>query len=212
LFSYASNKKSQPKHYTVAAVGIFVFATLSLSSIRTYAFEGTTVEVKGVSTNIEKRPIEIVSVGKLKILSYEAPKPKVIEKPKPVIKVRQKGDFTETYKKAAQKYGIPWEILSAVHYVETGQSGDTDVRNKSGATGPMQFMEPTFIAYAQDGDGDGTKLITDVEDSIFTAAKMLSANAGKSGGNISAALYRYNHHLDYVNKVLAIARSFGYKD
>jgi membrane-bound lytic murein transglycosylase B len=73
-------------------------------------------------------------------------------------------------------------------------------------------MPSTFVRYAQDGDGDGTPTISDAEDSIFTAAKMVAANTSKSGGSVAAALYRYNHSVSYVNKVLEIARGFGYKE
>ena len=31
--------------------------------------------------------------------------------------------YIDTYKRAAAQYGIPWQVLAAVHYVESGASG-----------------------------------------------------------------------------------------
>jgi membrane-bound lytic murein transglycosylase B len=119
------------------------------------------------------------------------------------------GTFQDIYIAAQKKYGVPWQILAAVHYVETGQSGNTDRGSSAGAVGPMQFLPSTFAAYAQDGNGDGVTSIYDVHDAIFSAAKLLAAN-GADSGNVGAALYRYNHSLVYVYRVLGIAKGFGY--
>lgn len=132
-------------------------------------------------------------------------------RPKPVrvIKVSWSGNFDALYQAAGARFGVPWQILAAVHSVESGQSGDTARRSYAGATGPMQFLPSTFRAYAVDGDGDGVASIYSVVDSVYTAARYIAANIA-STGSIQGALYRYNHSWSYVNKVLAIARSFGY--
>ena len=119
------------------------------------------------------------------------------------------GGFESIYAEAEMKYGVPRQIIAAVHLVETGQRGDTTIASYAGAQGPMQFMPSTFAAYAQDGDGDGVALINDVHDAIYTGARYLAANGGASG-NIRGALYRYNHSYSYVEHVLSIARSFGF--
>lgn len=126
-----------------------------------------------------------------------------------VIMVPFKGDFIALYKAAASQYGLPWEILAAVHVVESGQSGDTTKRSYAGATGPMQFLPSTFRAYAVDGNGDGVASIYSVVDSVYTAARYISANLTTTG-SIFGALYCYNHSTSYVYKVLSIARGFGY--
>jgi membrane-bound lytic murein transglycosylase B len=123
--------------------------------------------------------------------------------------VTRHGGFDNIYAEAEKKYGVPRQILAAVHYVETGQSGDTTRVSYAGAQGPMQFMPNTFRAYAQDGDGDGQALINNAHDAIFSAAKYLAAN-GAANGNISNALYRYCHSYSYVSRVLSLARALGY--
>jgi membrane-bound lytic murein transglycosylase B len=117
--------------------------------------------------------------------------------------------FVAQYADASAKFGVPWQILAAVHYTETGQRGDTMVTSYAGAQGPMQFMPSTFRAYATDGDGDGQAQIDNVSDAIFTAANYMAAN-GAANGQVVNALYRYNNDYGYVYHVLGIARSLGY--
>lgn len=119
------------------------------------------------------------------------------------------GQFVEQYVKAQAEYGVPWQIIAAVHYTETGQRGDTAITSYAGAQGPMQFMPSTFRAYAVDGDGDGVARIGDVDDAIYTAANYMAAN-GAANDNVINALYRYNNDYGYVYHVLGIARSLGY--
>jgi len=118
------------------------------------------------------------------------------------------GDFISLYKRAGSAFGLPWQVLAAVHIVESGQSGDTAKRSYAGAVGPMQFLPSTFSAYAVDGNGDGRKSIYSVEDSVFTAANYISANLRKLG-SIKLALFRYNRSWGYVWRVLTIAYSLG---
>lgn len=129
---------------------------------------------------------------------------------KPVVVVRSAPvDLQALYSAAGARFGVNPAILAAVHYVETGQRQDTTVSSYAGAQGPMQFMPATFRAYAVDGDGDGVANVYDVHDAVFSAAKYLAAN-GAASGNVNGALFRYNHSQAYVNKVLGIARGFGY--
>lgn len=119
-------------------------------------------------------------------------------------------EFINQYVKAANQYNVPWQVIAAVHYTETGQRGSTVVTSYAGAQGPMQFMPSTFSAYAVDGNGDGIVDINNVDDAIMTAAAYMSAN-GASSGNITNALYRYNHDMGYVNHVMNIAQTLGLK-
>lgn len=131
-------------------------------------------------------------------------------------KLEQSRNFVDTtgfdriYLAASERYGVPPEILSAVHLTETHRSGDTSISSYAGAQGPMQFMPPTWRAYGVDGDGNGTANIHDVDDAIFGAAHYLAAN-GAARGDVRNALYHYNHSQAYVNLVLARARAIGYQ-
>ncbi len=118
--------------------------------------------------------------------------------------------FVNQYTQASAAYNVPWEVIAAVHYVETGQRGSTIVTSYAGAQGPMQFMPSTFTAYAVDGDGNGVTDINNVDDAIMTAAAYMAAN-GADRGDLVNALYRYNHDMGYVNHVLSIAHSIGLK-
>jgi len=121
---------------------------------------------------------------------------------------RDPTEFRPIYMDAAQEFNIPWQLIEAVHEVESGKSGSTDKCSYAGATGPMQFMPGTWRAYAVDGNNDGEADITDVTDSIYTAANYL-AKSGADEGRYDDALFNYNHSTSYVNKVKGIAQEIG---
>lgn len=116
-------------------------------------------------------------------------------------------NFDEIYARAGNAYGVDPSILKAIHIVETGASGSTSRANPSGATGPMQFIYSTWKRHAVDGNGDGSADISNVEDAIFTAAAYLKACGYP---NVKKALWGYNPSTSYFNKVIGIARSFGF--
>ncbi len=114
-----------------------------------------------------------------------------------------------TYIAAQQASGVPWQLLAAVHKVETGADcANTARASSAGAQGPMQFLPSTFAAYAVDGNGDGRIDINNIDDAIFTAAHYLQAG-GAATGNYYGALFNYNHADWYVQKVLGIAGQLG---
>jgi len=115
-------------------------------------------------------------------------------------------NYIGLYKDAAARYGIPWNVLAAVHYVESGASGSTDRSSYAGAQGPMQFMPGTWRAYGVDADGDGSADIHNVNDAIYGAANLLAAG-GAAEGNVNGALFNYNHAQWYVDKVNEVANS-----
>lgn len=117
-------------------------------------------------------------------------------------------EFRPVYMAAAKQFNIPWQLIEAVHQVESGKSGSTNTRSGAGAQGPMQFMPGTWRGYAVDGNGDGKSDITDVTDAIYTGANYL-ATSGADEGRIDDALFNYNHSTAYVNKVKTIAYEIG---
>lgn len=166
------------------------------------------VAKKQIEENLKKLEEER-KVAEAKLAVEKAAKASQVTTRKSVAVKPSSANLQAIYNAASARFGVHPAILAAVHYVETGQRGDTAVRSYAGAQGPMQFMPATFRAYGVDGDGDGVANIHDVDDAIFSAAKYLAAN-GAARGNVNGALYRYNHSMAYVNKVLGIARGFGY--
>ncbi len=110
-------------------------------------------------------------------------------------------DFDTIYHRAEAAIGVDWKLLKSIHIAETGASGSSGIANKSGATGPMQFLPSTFKRHAVDGNGDGVLDITNVEDAIFSAAQYLK-DCGYP--NVKSALWGYNPSTSYFNKVTRI--------
>ncbi|HEY6736445.1 MAG TPA: lytic transglycosylase domain-containing protein [Candidatus Saccharimonadia bacterium] len=117
-------------------------------------------------------------------------------------------EFTQLYLDAAAATGTPWQLLAAVHYAETRQSGSTSRQSPAGAVGPMQFLPATFAVYGLDADHNGRRDITNVTDAVYSAGRYLAAN-GAARGQYIAALLVYNHSDSYASSVLATARRLG---
>lgn len=133
-------------------------------------------------------------------------------------------EFINIYKAAANKYGIDWYILAAIHKIETDFSQVLEV-SSAGAVGPMQFMpqtwsgwsnpnagpneydtDPERIAryggYGEDGNDDGIADPYNLTDAVFGTAHMIAANGYMQDGE--EAIFVYNHSWGYVNSVLAV--------
>lgn len=104
--------------------------------------------------------------------------------------------LTRIYREAADTHGVPWELLAAINFVETG-FGKIRGLSSAGARGPMQFMPATWDAY---GQGD----VNDPRDAIHAAARYLAARGG-SPFDERKALWAYNQHDGYVDGVQAYA-------
>lgn len=126
----------------------------------------------------------------------------------PKVVYNDPSNFDEIYKAAGAQFNVPWKILKAVHYVETGCSGSTSKSSYAGARGPMQFMPGTWRAYGVDGNGDGVADMCNVVDAIYGAANLL-AHSGAASGDVNGALFNYNHSQRYVDKVNEVASSIS---
>ena len=106
-------------------------------------------------------------------------------------------DLIAYYREAEERFGVEWEVLAAVNYVES-RFGRARSASPAGAQGPMQFLPDTWRAYGMGGD------IRDAHDAILGAANFLSS--GGAPRRYRRALYYYNHAWPYVDAVLLYAR------
>ena len=104
------------------------------------------------------------------------------------------------YQEVASRYNISWQLVEAVHQVETGKSSKCEV-SSAGARGQFQFMPSTFAHYSRPGGN-----ICDLSDSMNAAANLL-ASSGADRGDIDSALLSYNHSRSYVNLVISVMNS-----
>lgn len=123
------------------------------------------------------------------------------------------GNLLPVYQAAAERCAMPWAVVAAVGKVESdhGRSTAQGVQsgaNFAGASGPMQFLAPTWAAYGVDGNGDGIANVYDPIDAIHGAANYLCATGAGDPARLRKAIWHYNHAEWYVNKVLAQAAEY----
>lgn len=100
------------------------------------------------------------------------------------------------YREGERRFGVEWEVLAAVNFVETG-FGRLRSSSSAGAQGPMQFLPSTWRAYGLGGD------VHDPHDAILGAANYLRASGATR--DLRRALYAYNHSTLYVDAVVRYA-------
>jgi membrane-bound lytic murein transglycosylase B len=76
-----------------------------------------------------------------------------------------------------------------------------------GAFGLPQFMPCTYLAYAQDGNGDGVANPFNMEDALASVGNFLQAHGWES--DPVGALFHYNRSTRYGEEVLAYAKKIG---
>jgi cell wall-associated NlpC family hydrolase len=108
--------------------------------------------------------------------------------------------YLALFEKAGAAYGIPWPVLAAIGFEESGFGAD-DGPSSAGALGPMQFEPSTWAEF---GDGGN---IMDPADAIPAAARLLVANGAP--GNLQQAVFAYNHSGSYVTDVLGQAARYA---
>jgi membrane-bound lytic murein transglycosylase B len=106
------------------------------------------------------------------------------------------GTILSFYREAQQRFGIRWELLAAINFVES-DFGRARTTAKADAQGPMQFEPATWRSYGMGGD------VYSEHDAVLAAANLLAANGGRT--NERAALMHYNLSPLYWDAVLHLA-------
>jgi membrane-bound lytic murein transglycosylase B len=100
------------------------------------------------------------------------------------------------YREAQRRFGIRWELLAAINFVES-DFGRARTTARADAQGPMQFEPATWREYGMGGD------VYDEHDAVIAAANLLAANGGRTSER--AALRHYNRSSLYSDAVLHLA-------
>lgn len=123
----------------------------------------------------------------------------------------------QLYESAAQGAcpAMPWQIVAAVGTVESDNgtstlAGVASGANYAGAEGPMQFEPSTFAAYDAPVPPGGAQPPSpyDPTDAVWAAVRMLCVN-GAGTGDLSGAIWAYNHSAAYVSLVWNTALAYG---
>ena len=109
-------------------------------------------------------------------------------------------DLVGFYREANKRYGVGWNYLAAIHFVET-KFGRVKSDSVAGAKGPMQFIPSTWQIYGNGGD------IHDPHDAILGAANLLHHNGAPP--QYARALRAYNDSSLYVDAVTLYAREIA---
>ena len=106
------------------------------------------------------------------------------------------GTILAFYREAQRRFGIRWELLAAINFVES-DFGRARTTAKADAQGPMQFEPATWRSYGMGGD------VYSEHDAVLAAANLLAANGGRTDER--AALMHYNLSPFYWDAVLHLA-------
>ena len=109
---------------------------------------------------------------------------------------RHAGRLLSFYREAQRRFGVRWELLAAINFVES-DFGRARTTASADAQGPMQFEPATWRRYGLGGD------VYDAHDAILAAANLLAANGGRTDER--AALGHYNRSRLYRDAVLHLA-------
>lgn len=107
------------------------------------------------------------------------------------------GALRAWYDEAEARFGVAWEVLAAVNFVET-RFGRIHSASYADARGPMQFISSTWEAYGLGGN------VHDPHDAILGAANYLAASGAPN--DYREALWHYNPSRSYVKAVWLYAK------
>ena len=110
------------------------------------------------------------------------------------------GELRKFYEKGERRFGIPWQILASLNFVES-RFGRILGPSSAGALGPMQFIPSTWDAYGNGGN------VMDPHDSILGAARYLRASGAPD--RMRDALFAYNRSYEYVHAIRTYARQIN---
>ena len=122
------------------------------------------------------------------------------------------GNYLQAYQSAAGTCsGLDWATLAAVGQVEThhgrlNAKGVSSGENYAGAGGPMQFLQSSYQGI-QNKHPDITGTRYEPQSAIKAAAHKL-CDDGAADGNVSKAIYAYNHSSEYVSQVMQQATAY----
>jgi membrane-bound lytic murein transglycosylase B len=101
------------------------------------------------------------------------------------------------------------ELKALLRYAERERIDPAAVLGSyAGAVGFAQFMPTSILAYAQDGDGDGSVNLFTHGDAIASIANYLKRHGwqpGQSREKAEKAIHAYNPSVYYVNAILKVA-------
>ena len=109
---------------------------------------------------------------------------------------RHAGTILAFYREAKRRFGIRWQLLAAINFVES-DFGRARTTARADAQGPMQFEPATWRRYGMGGD------VYEEHDAVLAAANLLAANGGRT--NERRALMHYNRSPLYRDAVLHLA-------
>ncbi len=107
--------------------------------------------------------------------------------------------------------GVALDGVGGISVVSDTDSGKYDNDSTlDRAVGPLQFLPTTWQTWAADGDGDGLQDPQDIDDSALAAARYLCASGDLATAlGWQGAVFSYNHSLNYVSDVRAVAEAFA---
>jgi hypothetical protein len=148
-------------------------------------------------------------------------------------------EYIPVYQAAEEAYGVPWQLLAAVHRVETRFSTMDPMISPVGAKGHFQFMDCTWLGWSYHQCGGLGSLPEDVDIDITDPALIARyggygvdatgngkadpwdlkdaafsaahylADHGAADGDLERALFQYNRSHQYVRDVMRFAEAYS---